>query len=684
MSEVELSLSPGGECFLKKLSSDEYEGLVFEAFFPADMLYTFAFRYPKLLWCDIPGDDHTSGFGIDYTMHNPAATIVSTLIVLAFAAANFYREYRKQKNAKDSNSYKNIYGQLNKEDDELAKMIERQMAAANMQKFKKEKAMEWMNRYLEDILQKDEELQKKYNSIKIANNKLVFDCKAAVPQAPEKPAPWYSRGFNWVNKKILGPAYETISISSFAYWLLWIGAGIYTGVFAAGVVGLSVSVMFGVPLAFGFVYPLVKTINYISSWWKSNALKNKAKEMQDPPTHDQVNTAKEDAVGILRRVILRRKYEFAKECLMSELDPDNKNGILDEKNEVRVEDLDQYAGSSVVNAQIASLTKTSGVKKAGMTFISSTMGTYVGVQYAAWITTDFLTQVASIASNIPVVNLIAGWALLAVSVARGIYKAATGDYARQKTKTQALDMLAKKQQGDFGNLELLYQRKLNNINELKKQLGPDQSRLNPMIKLFETDDPQFLEGKNPIQNSRMTSIKKVLTRALTFTNAVTTGAFVTRIFLIKGTAIFLPFAAAAFSNPVTIGLVIGIGLLYGAFAAYEHHLKRKEARAKEELKKGAERIDYLKQQIRVAELTERVLKDRVINLNNKAPVAGPALAANDPEVGLKNGAAPKGTTLAKGSMWSRFLPACCAPKEEEVLAYGQGEAAKQKRPSVSV
>jgi len=384
-----------------------------------------------------------------------------------------------------------------------------------------------------------------------------------------------------------------MGVSSFAYWLLWIGAGIYTATFSTGVAGLPMGVAFGVPIGFGLLYPVIKCYRYLNN----HVFKQKPAE--NAATDEEQMMVENDAANLMQKIVARRHYDLSKEKLAALL-PEGQREV------------GHFEGCSTkLQARLCSLTQDV-EKKAAMNFVSDTMSTYVTVQYACWILTDFLTKVNACVTNIPIVNVVMGWTLIGVSVLHGIYKAATGYYARQNTKTQALEVLG---QNHAGNLEVLYKVKLARINALQRELPAGEKNL--PVKFLEVDHPQFYGDKNRSAHTWKSDLKKILVRAMTFTNGITTGAFVTRIFTVDGTAIFLPFLTAGLSNPLTMGLVIGIGVLYGAFKAYEYHLNRKETRAKEALEKRSEHIEHLTHQVELADLAVRALENRKANLKVK-------------------------------------------------------------------
>jgi len=653
MGQVNLPLALDGKLFLQKLSSDEYEILAFEAFLPADLLYTFVFRYPMLFYSDIPEDHTTKGYTVDQTQHNPILAVIATLVIGGLAALNFYREYRKQKKARDSNSHQAINSQLDNQDIELGEQIKawlKQQQAINRQsgeqdqeeldkqieaqleQIKSVDKTKWINEYLQKMVftsdptskEFDEEfyqeLRRKYSSIKMEKGQLQFTFKdnndnVTNPDSTPVKEAWYYRPFNafrnsWLNKKIISPIYEALSISSFAYWLLWIGAGTYTGIFGSGVAGLSEGIAFGLPLGLGLMYPLIKGINFFRG--KKYAHEPQIGDDATPPTDEQKQTAENDAVPLLRRIVLRRRCDLVKKVLEAEQRKETESFVklqlMLPKSKPEPDLEKKLAPVTWQNEPIYLQEHLAG--KTVMSFFSSTVGGYSGMQYGAWIVTDFLAKVAKVASDAPIVNTVMGWILIGLGVLHGIHRTITGHYERQQIALTVQGDRVKETDERREDLETIYKGKLEAIQTSNSKLGDKSSQA--LVDFFKPiDHPQFFGDKSRANASWKSKLKKGLVRALTVVNFFTSGAFFARMFFVPGNAVFLPFAAVALSNPYTIGVIIGVGILYGLFKGYEYHVKRKEERAKEALKKNAERIEYLKQQIKLAHRAELILEMRV-------------------------------------------------------------------------
>jgi hypothetical protein len=103
-----------------------------------------------------------------------------------------------------------------------------------------------------------------------------------------------------------------------------------------------------------------------------------------------------------------------------------------------------------------------------------------------------------------------------------------------------------------------------------------------------------------------------------FIDGCCTGIFIARAFIVKNSAIALPkIMIFSFSSPVTIGILIGAGLLFGAFKAGEYILSRHYAYGQDLLKTRTERLEYLKNEVEIADLREKLFIAKH-NANNLA------------------------------------------------------------------
>jgi hypothetical protein len=404
---------------------------------------------------------------------------------------------------------------------------------------------------------------------------------------------WFRR--NIINK-FISPAWEALGISSFAYWLLWLGSGVVNGEFDVGVGGLNPAIGFGIPLAIGGAYMALKSYR----WYKyqcENAVHTNTTQA-NLPTPKELAESQQLACQLLRRAILDRQFSAVKQSLKRELGDRYRKpakvlaGKYAESLDERIQTLGKQAKT-----------------KAATTFVSKSASAYIGVQYGAWIVTDILAKVANVTCAIPIVNTVCGWAFMAGSLAYGLYKGIK-TYSAVKAQKVALASRVNETQQQAESLESVYKQKIAAINEKQKLLKALGGNAN-LPKTVNFKESQFYSDVTRKGESLWTRVKKGAVRALSFFNGVTAGAFIARALCVKGTAVFLPFAAAALSNPITIGIVAGVGIAYGLFKLYEYHQARKEEHAKNLLAEYTERIDCLEHEVEIADVSLQVLDTRL-------------------------------------------------------------------------
>jgi hypothetical protein len=573
--------------FSGHFSSADYNELMLSLLMPLDLVYTYFFRYDRVVENDMGGNGSgnpvpTQGGAIDFSSVHPAVTIAITGVFSLLALSSFLVELRRQSLSRDNKDHLYILSEF-----DIQTKLHNIKLNTEHKKFD-------MNYYLEKLVREDEELNKKYHSIKldIQNGTLDFDFREAEKSKKltlkEK---MIKAGKDFLHK-VVHPIWTSLTIASFVYWILWIGVGIFTGDFSTGITGIPVLVSFGLPILSGLAYPFLKMFNYFRKVPSFAADTVKGQEKEEAA---KTIEATESTCSLFRRALLSREYDLKKERIKNEL-ADYPEATGTPKPE---EDLKGVAVS--IDKQIMDVGKNKW-KKTAVTIISAAGGTYVAAQYGSWIITDFLSIVANVTIAIPLVNLILGTVLLAGSALYGIYK---GYQRYQEVKAHeesvALKEIAKQQQ--LENLEL-------RLANLQTSIVVKQAKLGLPVTthgLVKYNEEQFFENIYNRGPSKWTQTKKVLKRALQFFNGFCTGAFIARIFFVKGTVVALPFVAAALSNPVTIGILVGVGVLYGAVKLYQYHQDRKEQRAVAMLAQRQERLVCLKQQIDLAELENKLL-----------------------------------------------------------------------------
>jgi ABC-type nickel/cobalt efflux system permease component RcnA len=584
MSIIRLGLSDKARAnFISTMSSNDYNELMQSALTPLDLTYTFAYRYARVIDYDLPtehGDQINSGSEIfAYTSQHLALSIPTTVFFLALSALSTYREYRQQLKTKNNNSHQFIYNKFQHVTESLQERDQRIFD---------------MNYYLKLIFSEDEELKNKYKYIKINTRTHTLNFKPITKIDVKKPSK-----FTRLKERIIRPAWISLNIASFVYWILWIGMGVFTGnLTEAGVYALPSIVAFGVPILAGLLYPLKKVCDYVKNKKANTGVTPEEKDKKEQKIL-QAQAATQQATPLFRRALLRREYDLKKLALLNQLaefDVSYFNVPLHiNKMPARAGSMDEAILSSTKNQR----------KKVLIAFASAVGGTYVAMQYGTWIITDFLKAVMKITASDPVLNII-GVVLLAVTTGFGIYKAYQRYQAIKKLEADAAN-IASKQNKQLTDLET-------KLDELQKSIAAKKEKLGIPISPdsnIKHNEEQFFQDIHRRGPTKTTNAKKFLKRAFQFVNGFCTGAFLARLLVVKYTAILLPAAAVVLSNPITIGIIASIGLLYGALKAYEYHLIRKEERADLMLKQHVERMECLQQQVELAQLENKLLSVKI-------------------------------------------------------------------------
>ena len=600
---IRLDLAAGAR--KAQMSADNYSNLVQGVLVPADLLYTYAFRYGRLIAYDLPSAHGisvaTQGPMIDYTMQHPLVGAAVTVAVAGVSAATTYYEYKRQKKFLDNHSYKAIFDTFENASAPVEKPADN---------------LDDINDYLLKVLEDDAALREKYElfAVDLQTKKFVVILKdhtkeedeLAIKKEAEKPGL-----FKKFTNKVLSPLWEALCLSSFTYWILWVGSGIITGQFGVGIAGVPTAVAFGLPLLAGLAYPAIKIYNYFKNKRKSPQVGIAADENEPQATDDLSKQTEIDACALLRRALLRREFEMQKKALRAQI-----NELGGEPNPENVaaasaEQADDMAAVNSIDEKISGLTKNKWTKTA-VTLISVMGGTFIALQYGAWLVTDILNTLSVAVLGIPAISMILGAGMMVLAGVYGLYAA----YNRYKEvgKHQANEKIIalKDNQLELNNLEARLKNNQDKIASYEKKL-----ELAPAPVINKYVEEQFFNDVTRPGPSKWTRFKKIATRAFHFINGVCTGIFLGRIFLVKGTAIALPFAAAMLSNPITIGVLAGIGVLYGSFKLYQYIERRKEERALQLFEQRAERIACLKQEVELSGLREQLLSIEVKNKEAK-------------------------------------------------------------------
>jgi uncharacterized membrane protein YebE (DUF533 family) len=237
--------------------------------------------------------------------------------------------------------------------------------------------------------------------------------------------------------------------------------------------------------------------------------------------------------------------------------------------------------------------------KAITTCIGAIAGTYVASQYGAWVISDLLNVVANVSIAGQVAQIAIGTVMMAGAVGYGLYKAVERYFEVKGHETNPVIPPAQAQLNELSSLEQKLEQSRKNIAELEHKLS-----LSPIASPRYDQEESLTVATTP--PTIWSTVKKIALGSISFINGVTAGAFIARVFFVKGTAIALPFVAASLSNPITIGILVGLGVAYGAFKFYQYHQERKEEHAKVLLAQRDERIQCLAQEVVISGMREKL------------------------------------------------------------------------------
>lgn len=586
---------PLNNALKRYLSSGDYEELTNDFFSHLDLLYTYFFRYPRLFAVDIGGSQISQGFAVDATASHPLAACTTTLLFVAIAVSGVSSEYlarqkaskAKEEQADYNNSYHHIQNTLTNNSKTLSsaeiKEIDEVRCKVNAEK---------LNEKINAILLQDNNLKNKYRTLEITKEgniefTLVDDTK--------KETSFFSRLGKKVSA-IISSSWITMGLCSFAYWILWMGCGIFTGNFGIGISAIG-SWAFIMPLAVAAVYPATR----IRNWWL-NHYGNKIKTDNETVIYSENSEKSSLAALDLAKIMRKSAFMIERERLEAELKEVN----------ISVPNKEKVKGILENDSKVAILTKNSR-KRIAAEFIAVTISSFTGAQYAAWIITDLLKVAANVTLNGVGFSMGFGIAFMACSVIYGAYKAYIKHKEIVRYREQS-DEIKAALDAKVNVLENIYKDKLSLVQNLAGEITKlDQvgSWLSTQMNKF--NNTMALAPKIPEQPKA--GLRSYL---YAFVNGITTGVLIARIATIAGTAVFLPFAAAALGNPYTIGLIVTLGVVYGLFQVYQHWQKQEENSIKAIHTQREENINSLQDQIDLANLQIKLLEDKKEKLQQNA------------------------------------------------------------------
>jgi hypothetical protein len=645
----------GIKTFGTHLSSDGYASLLNNILMPFDLLFTYFFRYARVLDYDIPNSEvvnssKDNGFPINTTMNHPAIGFGVWIIFAAIAASSAKLEWNRQVKNKNNHSAKYIYDILKD----------------NFNKENKEEPSNTLDldKCIKDIFDADLHLKKTYKSFIFKPNKkgetellIEIYVKEEKPDSSQEetltnltnstsrqiesgtPAvgdeartPRHAEVlqslmmkklisvYNKVNEfshlvinKFLFPIYQTLILASFVYWIEWIACGIITGDFdnfysVTTTPGVPIFMSFVLPAVVALTYPVIKICNYF---------RNEVNIKEDEPTVIQQNKADKDFHTLMRKALARREFAMEKTALSLEIQKENNRRLQppEEKSPqgIQLTVTTVATRHSKFDQKIEYLNSWFYlVIKPVVNFFSYGLGSFVALQYCTWVVAGAARLAASLiipdiskpgldsVSTFITGNCIA-YPLLAISVVIGCYKAGEAIFEVLKQNQEVDENLAEHSE-EFITLEeklSVHQAKYGNLIDKKPLVQVQVDHL----------ETQFFEDAKRHGPKESTNWKKLGGRVFQFINGGCTGIFIARAFTVQNSAIALPkFLIFSFNAPVTIGILAGVGIVFGAFKAAEYILLRKYTYRKNLLNTRTERLEYLRNEVEIADLREQLFK----------------------------------------------------------------------------
>lgn len=615
-------------------SSNDLADVMTSSMIIEDVFNSYGPRYAKL-GVDMRathGDESTSnGDYIDYSKDHTWFSMFHTVVVFCVAVGNGVVTYRGIARGKKLASYQVVYQAVSpdKEAVRLPSKSDAVAPAVTMAQLPGKEPIELkdtksaskdafdfdeFNKELNVTLKSKKELSKRYKKIAVeqmsdpSQNGWTVEMEKETVETPPFWAVWRD-GWTppWIVKKaaVVGDTTSNmLGLTSYSYWLLFISAAVIAGSFGLSAVGIPDLVAFGLPLLFGTTYVGLK-------------LKNQYKN------RDMKHQEQDDFNSLTAETLLR----------------------MEEKKALGAD----YKEPAPAKAPSIPLTTT----LAANTAIIAGVGSYIGWQYNMWFVTDFISTVGKFAVESAFEAIGIGiFVVGALALARGCYNAYQ-DYKKAHNgkagfevgativgeallgvATLGLFPLIRAIQHDFatvprksfadhfklGSTVILEKRDADvrelefEVRRLEKKLPAGQTALTPVLearlKQYRQEDEDA--KANWFDSMKRNTAAQNLRNFFHVANFGMSGVYLTRTVLVRGaTAFLLPglAAVACLSNPITIGIMVAVGVVWGLYRYYNY---RQE--------KNKQKLDIANKRIELLEMKQRILTNQIAKAAQKKGV----------------------------------------------------------------
>lgn len=581
----------------QQFSSGNYAEVLETMLSPGDFAYTYGFRYPGVVE-GVLSNSSCVGPVLEFSHANPVFAMVFTIMLASYSAYQAGAAYRAQE-AKRKEVRERYQASYSKITDSLERKPITSLTVDQSPKMDPYLFIANVNEQLRYVVAKSAgEIKKmelvfdEYQNVKVRCSLAEIEKKQTSADkltAESKFDQWVA----WLNKSRLGRAWSnvqtTLGLAAFSYWILWIGAAVFTGTLAVGVVGLPFwGLAFAIPAVLALPYLGLKLYHWV---------KNDGASVSDEYAKHK-KSAENEMSDLLYKALREVEYQDQLTALQEEI-RELKGGST--KAPVSPELMvDSKKGSVKTGLTVAA------------TFTTAMFESYGFTQYKLWLTTDLLVKTAVIAAAaIPLgpfvgLPLLVGYLLYSAYAARKQYKEI------QKENDQP-------HQG----------KQLVKVEDLSGILSEKLGRLDAYkLKIQESGGKLQGELENAIE---VPSLKKPT--VYDFFNRKMTGIFFGRLF-VTGAALAIPFAVVTtLFPPVTLGIIALSGLVYAGFKLFLDYQQSKKSYAEQMLTC----IDKADKQQQLAELTDQVLTLRQAKkketLSNEYDVSQSSLFSDEPSAG---------------------------------------------------